>query len=172
MKEAIGGTWLFGIVITFIVFFTTFISFSTNYSRTFKVKDEVITIIERHKGVNDNTISYINKKIKDMGYFNTGDCVDNSGEKYTVSEKYSYWNGFKVNSTKGTKNSTNSNYCIRRYLISAENAGPIGHPSAAYYQVVVFFELDWPIVGTLLSTRVEGETAIIHSFDDKASLFS
>ena len=63
MKEAIGGTWLFGIVITFIVFFTTFISFSTNYSRTFKVKDEVITIIERHKGVNDNTIIYINKKI-------------------------------------------------------------------------------------------------------------
>lgn len=166
MKEAIGGTWLFGIVITFIVFFTTFISFSTNYSRTFKVKDEILTIIERYKGVNSKTINKINSELKDMGYFTTGNCVDNSGEKSSPSKNYSNWFGFKTSSTTATKNSSKSNYCIRRYLISAANAGPVGHPSASYYQVVVFFELDWPVVGPMLSTRVEGETSVIHVFDD------
>ena len=52
MKEAVGGTWLFGIVITFIVFFTTYISMSTNYAKSFKVKDEILLTIEHFKGVN------------------------------------------------------------------------------------------------------------------------
>ena len=61
MKEAIGGTWLFGIVLTFVVLFTTFISLSTNYSRCFRIKDEIITTIEHYNGVNEKSLKYINE---------------------------------------------------------------------------------------------------------------
>lgn len=166
MKEAIGGTWLFGIVITFIVFFTTFISFSTNYSRAFNVKDEVLTIIERYKGVNKTSVSKINKRLSKLGYTGDGKCAD-SGESNYESDNYSYWLGFKHSSLSGIENSKNSNYCVRRYLISSANNGPVGHPTAAYYQVVVFFKLDWPVVGDVFEVRVEGETAVIHSFKDE-----
>ncbi len=44
MKEAIGGTWLFTLVIAFLAVFTTFVSITTNYSRTYKIKDEIIKI--------------------------------------------------------------------------------------------------------------------------------
>ena len=81
MKESIGGTWLFGIVITFIVFFTTFISISTNHSKTYRVKDEILNIIEFYKGVNDSSIGKINDQLAIMRYFTYGECMDNSGEK-------------------------------------------------------------------------------------------
>lgn len=166
MKEAIGGTWLFGIVITFIVFFTTFISFSTNYARVFKVKDEVLTIIERYKGVNASSVAKINERLSGLGYSGKGKCVDNSGEKSSSTKNYSRWLGFNHGGGDPIKNSNRSNYCIRRYLISSGTTGPIGHPTSAYYQVVVFFELDWPVVGSLFNTRVDGETSVIHVFDD------
>ena len=35
MREAIGGTWLFGLVLTFIVFFASFLAVSINYSKAF-----------------------------------------------------------------------------------------------------------------------------------------
>jgi len=54
VKEAVGGTWLFGIVITFIVFFTTYISMSTNYAKTFKVKDEILLTTDDYQ----NKIAY------------------------------------------------------------------------------------------------------------------
>ena len=41
MREAIGGTWLFGLVITFIVFFASFLAISINYSRAFNVNNNV-----------------------------------------------------------------------------------------------------------------------------------
>ena len=165
MKEAIGGTWLFGIVIAFIVFFTTFISFSTNYARVFKVKDDVLTIIERYKGVNSSSIDLINDRLSKLGYSGKGKCVDTSGEQSYSSDHYSRWLGFNYGGGEPVINSNKSNYCIRRYNNSSEN----GHPQSAYYQVVVFFELDWPIVGSLFSTRVYGETSVIYRSVDKWS---
>ena len=45
MREAIGGTWLFGLVITFIVFFASFLAVSINYSKAFNVKNNIVDII-------------------------------------------------------------------------------------------------------------------------------
>ena len=51
MREAIGGTWLFGLVITFIVFFASFLAVSINYSKAFNVKNNVVDLIMR-TGIN------------------------------------------------------------------------------------------------------------------------
>ncbi len=165
MKESIGGTWLFGIVIAFIVFFTSFISFSTNYAKCFKVKDEILTAIEHYKGVNDQSVARISNYVTKMGFYSTGKCSDGSGEIKSSMSNYSDWLGFDHNGG-AVSNSSDATYCIRRYVISSDKYGPIGHPPAAYYQVVVFFKLDWPVFNTIFNVRIEGETSIIHKNRD------
>jgi hypothetical protein len=56
MKEAIGGTSLFLIVIVILSAFAMYISLSVNWSTAYKVKDEIIFYIEKNRGVNENTI--------------------------------------------------------------------------------------------------------------------
>ena len=50
MRESIGGTWLFGIVIVFIALFSAFLAYSISYTRAFNVKNEIINYIERNEG--------------------------------------------------------------------------------------------------------------------------
>ena len=48
MRESIGGAWLVGIVITFVVLFTSYLALSVNYSKAFKVKNDIISLIEEN----------------------------------------------------------------------------------------------------------------------------
>ena len=50
MREAIGGAWLMGVVVFFIVLFTSYLALSVNHSRAFNVKNAIVEIIERHNG--------------------------------------------------------------------------------------------------------------------------
>lgn len=167
MKEAIGGTWLFGIIITFIVFFTTYLSMSTNYAKSFKVKDEILITIEHYKGVNQQSLSRINSYLKEIGYFSSGECESVGGDNAETRKNFSKWLGFNTNSTSyGSTN--NANYCIRRSKF-ASGDNDAGHPRSAHYQVIVFFSVDWPVVGMLLNVKIEGETSIIHMNTDSVN---
>jgi hypothetical protein len=164
MKEAVGGTWLFGIVITFIVFFTTYISMSTNYAKSFKVKDEILITIEHYKGVNEESIQRINSYLDEIGYFSKGRCDGVDANITEARKNFSKWLGFNYNSIS-VGSSSKANYCIRRSKFSSGD-NDSGHPRSAHYQVVVFFSVDWPIVGALFNIRIEGETSIIHMNSD------
>lgn len=171
MKESIGGTWLFGIVIAFVVFFTTYISVSTNYSRCFRIKDEILSTVERYKGINEKSLEYVSKYLSSIGYSSTGACPEQNG----------CWYGFRINDTAPTT-ITDANFCVRRFTVvdkPSTNAdseividGPIGHPPSAYYQIVVFFKLSWPIVDTFININIDGETSIIYNFNDISQMNS
>lgn len=174
MKEAIGGTWLAGIVFTFVVLFTTFISVSTNYSRCFRIKDEIITTIEHYDGVSEATIKAINSYINGIGYASTGDCSTDSTVFDSDDRSESKWVGF-LSTSESAQGDKDVNYCIKRFIISDKYCGggnpingPVGHPRSAYYQVIVFFKLNWPILNQVFNLRISGETAIIYNWDDKA----
>ncbi len=187
MKEAIGGTWLFVLTITFIALFTTFVSVTTNYSRCYKIKDEIITIIERKRGVNNvlynpttgdstaegSTIDTINDYLKSIGYASTGKCPSDSN----------CWLGFNMwnDNLNPVSYGDNINYCIAKHAIVYEVEtmndsgelvesgvlnGALGHPRQAYYEVVVFFKLDWPILRTFFNIRIDGETSIVFLNND------
>ena len=165
MKEAIGGTWLFGIIITFIVFFTTYLSMSTNYSKAFKVKDEIILTIEHYKGVNKKSVKRINSYLTEIGYFSSGKCDGYDADSASARKNFTHWLGFSSNSdTVGSVN--DANYCIRRSKFTSGDSDA-GHPRSAHYQIVVFFNLDWPVIGSMFNVRIEGETAIIHMNSDE-----
>ena len=66
MREAIGGAWLFGLVITFIVFFASFLAISVNFSRAFNIKNEIVDMVEKYEGNNCNAMEFVQKMKKLM----------------------------------------------------------------------------------------------------------
>ena len=147
MREAIGGTWLFGLVITFIVFFASFLAVSVNYSKAFNVKNNVVDLISKYEGNNCNARKKIGTYLSDVGYLVTGNC----GTEYTPYDL----NGNKVNNGRGY-------YCIAK-----EDTKGATDINKSYYRVVVFFRVDLPIVGNLTTFRIKGETeSIFYATDD------
>lgn len=160
MKEAVGSTWIFMIVVTLILFFTAFVSLSTNYTRTYKIKDEIISIIASNKGVNSTTIKAINKELVDLGYNSTNKCPQDEGT----------WYGFSRTNSSGTVSRDNANYCIKRNIVISKcgdrTSGAIGHPPSSYYSVAVFFKIDLPILGDIFNVILQGETSTINMPSD------
>ena len=56
MREAIGGAWLFQIVILLLLIFTAYFCLSINYTAAYKVNDSVINTIQKDEGVNPDNI--------------------------------------------------------------------------------------------------------------------
>lgn len=162
MKEAIGGTWVFTLVITLLAVFTCFVSISTNYTRTYNIKDKIVTIITNKRGLNKAAITQINEELLEIGYGGKGNCPSDSG----------CWFGFSKNNNDNVSSyASEVNYCIKRNVIIGQNAdgtttGAIGHPAQNYYSVAVFFTIDMPVLGEMFTLSVEGETPIINIPDD------
>ncbi len=51
MKSSVSTVWFVGIVITFLLVFSAYIIITVDYSKSFKLKNEVINIIEKNKGM-------------------------------------------------------------------------------------------------------------------------
>ena len=171
MKEAIGGTSLFFIVIVILSVFAIYISLSVNWSTAYKVKDEIIFYIEKNKGVNSNTIKEINAYLADVGYFNSGTCPS----------KNKKWKGYNI--TQGEKASSNFQYCIIKVNLinntessackmqrdkKTSTTGKCNKDRGmkrSYYGVRTFFLLDLPIIRQLGLT-IDGETKVVINPND------
>jgi len=146
MREAIGGSWLFGLVITFIVFFASFLAISINYSKAFNVKNNMVDLISKYEGNNCQARKKITEYLYTEGYIVPGTCP----EDYT---------GYNQN---GEESSGKSLYCIKSEKISSEKTTL----NKKYYRVVVFFKIDLPMFGNLTTFQVKGETESIYFATD------
>ena len=150
MREAIGGTWLFGLVITFIVFFASFLAISVNYSKAFNVKNNVVDLISKYEGNNCNARKKIGEYLNDVGYLVTGLC-DTGYDAYDL----------KGNKVTG---SSRGYYCIKK-----DDTNTTTDIKKSYYRVMVFFKIDLPFIGNLTTFRIKGETESIYYAKDESS---
>ena len=148
MKEAFGGYWLFVIVIFFLTVFSAFLALSVNYSRAYKVKDEIIGIIERKNGIYDinggdtGAIEEIQAYMADVGYRTQGTCSNG-------------YVGYNLTSRGITDKPT---FCVQ--TVDA-TLGSNGIP-ASYYKIEVFFRLEIPIFSSLFNLKLEGATKTLY----------
>ena len=152
MRDAVGSSWVFALVMTFTLLFSGFLVLIMVYSKTYKFKNEIITIIEKYEGLtvsnNDSnaasnwgSIYIINHYLYNNGYTAKGHCSEgdyaaedlddtlikvSSGD---VSKKYYYC----VNYTK----TPNDNYI---------------------FSVKLFFNFNLPIFGNLHQFSITGKT--------------
>ena len=127
MREAIGGTWLFGLVITFIVFFASFLAISINYSKAFNVKNNIVDLISKYEGNNCNARRQIGNYLSDIGYLVPGPCP-NSADPVNDYTPYDL-NGNPI--TSGNR----GYYCVA----NAEITNTEATVDKKYYRVIVFF---------------------------------
>lgn len=80
MREALGGTLLLYIVLSFLIVYIFFMAFVINYGRVFKAKNTAVLYIEQDEGFNEET----KRKILDIAGY-TGEikiCKLNRDTRY------------------------------------------------------------------------------------------
>lgn len=73
MRESIGGTMLFWIVLFFLSIFITFLAFVMKYAHVYRMKNSVINYIERQEGI--ETLDEFRGQLTALGYPKDVDAV-------------------------------------------------------------------------------------------------
>lgn len=159
MRQSIGATWILQLVIIFMLIFVGFLALTINYTKAFKMKNEIVTIIEKYEGIStkaEGSIELINNYLKYYNYQTMGTCEEgyygvtnlNSTSVSPVSDKNKYY------------------YCIRKV-----NASSSTFHDRVNYEIVTFFKFNLPFVGDLFTFRVNGSTIDINFPNDELQLF-
>lgn len=162
MKESIGGTQLFIIVITLVLLFSGIMALTINRSNSFTTKDRIINIIEKHGGFDmnaelingneDAVLSEIVDSLQEIAYRQTGKCPEaDFDDDFMVS-------AYQRNGSKSVGNN-DSSFCIVRY----NGTNKEGTAKVYYYKVIVFYHLDLPVVKNIFNFKTSGETKALYS---------
>lgn len=185
MKSSVANVWLLGIVLVFILLFSAYIVITVDYSQSFKLKNTVLTIIEKNRGVtnsigstksvqsvtgrtetlkvNVGTIQTINLYLNGNAYTAKGACPDDGAT----------WYGIKSLDYKTTSESTlydkkpkgdDYYYCISKYGTGlADIKFSSGKTyNSAYYKVRLFYKFEVPVLSDFFSVKIEGITDEIY----------
>ena len=76
MRETIGNTFIIKLVIVFTLLFSAFLALAISYNKVFRMKNEVLSIIEKYEGINDTSLNVINNYFYSNGYTTTNGCPD------------------------------------------------------------------------------------------------
>lgn len=154
MRESIGGTWLLGFVVLFIVLFSAYLAYSINYTKAFKTKNYIINTIEENEGYTTYTGSNISAE--------TDDKLKSSNR--TEDKIYYYLRKAgaattTIDSSKcdNTSDYREGGYCVRKVWTS--NGG-------AYYKVTTFINIEIPLIWQTFTIPIRGETKVIYNVQD------
>lgn len=151
MRESFGSMWIIGLVLIFTLLFSSFLAVSISYSKSFKVKNEVISFIEKNEGLTDNAVKLINDYLRNSGYKQKGVCESEWVGIKEISSGHSSMNVKEIADGK-----SKYYYCIKK-----ENISDGAHPFRAYYKVKLFYKFDLPVVGDMFNFQVDGQTSDI-----------
>lgn len=134
MREAMGGALLIKLVMFFIVIYVCFLGIAINYSITFRVKNQIINLIEEYEGY-ELAKDKIEDYIANVGYYRA------SASGFSYDTNCTSAGGFYSNG-----------YCIT----------PLTSNRGNYYKVTAYVSFDFPIIGEIMNFPVSGETKVIY----------
>ena len=147
MKEAISNSLILTLVITFLFIFVILFAGSTAYTKAFKVKNKIVSIIERNGGYNGSAVSEINLALRDAGYFislnNSDKCQAEINNRFrSTNQTYKHIS---------TGNSS-YRYCVAEFSVNTQSM------EGKYYAVIAYMYFEVPLIGSKLEFPVYGET--------------
>lgn len=180
MRESIGATGIFTIVITFIVLFTAYLAVSVNYAKAFRIKNHIVDMVEENGGwTNSNEEKEkIRKYLTYQNYGATGHCPQymSSSRNYNSDTNNQSNRAFTRVGMISSDSSNGDEYkCLAAIYAPADTAGnavsncnsataPTNYPTS-YYLVMDFFKIDLPVVNVYMTYNVYGETKTIVNYD-------
>lgn len=151
MRHSIGGVWLFQLMILFILIFVAYIALTLNYSKTVKLKNEVISMVERYDGLNEQSISLVNNYLESSNYVATGVCASEETDGIYGALSLS------EDELEPAEPNTRYYYCVKKYR---------GTNQTRYYQVTLFYRFNLPVIGDTIRYMIKGTTTNFHSKDN------
>ena len=154
MKDALGGALTIQMIVIFMIIVNMFLAFSVNYTKAFRAKNEIRSIIEKNEGLGCNALHQIEDFL--------------TKNHYRIGDPYEKWcskNGYKI--ANGKNNTPLFCYKIQKVdLTGAANNNKAY--KGAYYTVATFVNIDIPIFNKIFTGignvfMVRGETALIYS---------
>lgn len=140
MKEAIGTSYVFTLVITFVGILIAMFVGSIAYTKGFKVRNKIIDIIDKNEGYNykvGGTEKQIEQSLASIGYrIVDKDCPTKKGATSISKSDY--------------------RYCVYEYT---------NEEKGTYYGVTVFIHFDIPLIGNFVEIPIYGESRIIFDKD-------
>ena len=135
MRESFGGAFMIKLVLVFIVIYVSFMAVAINYAKAFRVKNQVINILEQSQYSAGNQI------------------VINNVDTYLGDVNYNITNpACPANSTIVPHGVCIENHCTR---------GTSGANDDCYYTVTTFIHIDFPFFKVNMNLPVRGETKTI-----------
>lgn len=142
MRESIGTTTTLKMALAFTILFSGFLAVAISYNKVFKMKNEVMSILQKYEGASDDGLAIVNNYLKNNGYNIKNKCDDNEYGMLDLNDVNSY-----------VKNSEKKYYCI-----SCEDT-----QNGSYYTVKLFFRFNLPFLGDLTTYKITGETKGIYN---------
>ena len=149
MRQTIGGTWLIQLMVLFIFLFAGYIILTIDYSRTVKVKNETLSIIEKYDGLNEASITLLNNFLLTSGYDVTGSCLNEKGVYGALS--------LMDNQLEEAQKDQKYYYCVKKYK---------GVNTTKYYQISLFYRFNLPVIGDASRFTIKGTTSNFQPHDD------
>jgi len=160
MKESISNALITNLIITFLFILVILFAGSSAYTKAFKVKNRIISILERYEmelanntdtKLPTNINNEINSILSDVGYR----VQINNDTKCQTDLKKRFKNNLNDN-YKIINTSSNYRYCIARFDTREGQS-----MKASYYAVVTYMYFEIPLIGATLEFPVYGETKIM-----------
>ena len=149
MRETVGNTFIFKLIIVFTLLFSAFLALAISYNKVFRMKNQVISIIENYEGINDNTLSIINNYLDANGYKTQGECPDGfsgakdfSGTFESASSEEKYY------------------YCIKESNVQVRDENKY-NKYRKIYNLIIFYKFNLPMLGDFITFKIEGQTKTI-----------
>ena len=159
MRDAIGGVLIIEIIIVFLLVINSYLAFSVNYTKAFRVKNRIISIIENYEGLTEGEEGS-KREIEKM-------MIENH---YSIDKAYTD----RCSTLDGAKtyhkvDNSVGGFCA--YIVPTSESGQ-GLASETYkgtvYSIAVFVNIDLPVLNKIfpyLSNifAIKGETKTIYS---------
>lgn len=149
MRDAIGGTFSLQIILFFLVVINAYLAFSVNYTKAFRIKNNIIAIIEQQEGYTTSSA------LGDTDSAQTRIFNLMKSANYTIDR-----NSLRCNEgyTQIYDTMQNAGFCLQLHK-NADGSG--------YYSVITQVNIDIPIVNNILPLSgifsIKGETKSIYS---------
>lgn len=162
MRDAIGGSMVIQIIIIFLLIINSYLAFTVNYTKAFRVKNGIISIIERNEGLNEQA----KEQIENLMKVNT----------YSVSRDYLNKCGSGGLTGYRSMQNTYGGFCYKVTPIdkTGGSAGNLQYQGTEY-SVMTFVNLNIPILNKIFPVfaeafAVKGETKTVYSSGNNSEL--
>ena len=156
MKEAIGQVFSLEFIVFFLLLLMGFLAFSVNYTKAFRVKNEIRSIIQKNEGLTEAAVGDIESYMGTVSYTQAdefNDWCETNGLKVCRTGEGAFCYAVETSDKYGTRLNTTNN--------KTENI-------AAYYTIYTFVNINIPVLNKLLPFTagifaVTGETSLIYT---------